>query len=237
MVARARCSFQISLRRRTDVVDVAGCPERSPPHTVDDQWCSSGQVDAIMANQCVKLVVRRLAVPVLLAISITFVWVVLADITENGPPPTLTRPGPGSKSSHINAPDADDEGDGASAQSFSAHGTGHYGGGSAEPANNLTVTIGHVELLYPGLNRTVPLRVTNPFGFAIRITRFDVASPGTSACPANHLSVGTHRADGPVIEANGFGDTQTTIGLSGSAPDSCQSERFDFSVTVTAVMS
>ena len=192
-----------------------------------------------MATQCVKMLVRRLAVPVLLAVGITFAWAVLADVTENGPPLTLTKPDPGAKSPHINAPDADAEGDGASAQSFSAHGTGHYDGGSTEPpsmppANNLTVTIGHVELVYPGLNRTVPVRVTNPFSFAIRITRFDVASRGTSACPANYLSVGAHPADGPVIGANGFVDTNTTIGLNGSAPDSCQSEGFRFSVTVTA---
>lgn len=113
-----------------------------------------------------------------------------------------------------------------------------YEGNTAfEGDTTLAVTIGHVELLYPGLNRTVPVHVKNPFDFGIRITRFDVSSLGTSACPASHLSIGAHPADGPVIEANGFVDTQTTIGLTESAPNSCQRENFKFSVTVTAVMS
>ena len=106
-----------------------------------------------------------------------------------------------------------------------------------EGDTTLTVTIGRVELLYPGLNRTVPVRVKNPFDFGIRITRFDASSLGTATCPASHLSIEAHRADGPVIEANGFVDTQMTIGLTGSAPNACERENFKFSVTVTAVMS
>ena len=106
-----------------------------------------------------------------------------------------------------------------------------------EGNTTFAVTVGHVEIFYPGLNRTVPVHVRNPFDFDIRITRFDVSSLGTSACPASHLSIGVHRADRPVTKANGFVDTQTTIGLTGSAPNSCQRENFKFAVTVTAVMS
>lgn len=123
-----------------------------------------------------------------------------------------------------------------------AGGIGRQNGGPARPPSvpsnsALTVTIGPVQLLYPGLERRVPVRVANPFDFDIRITRFDVASAGTSRCPAGFLSVGRRPADGPAIDANGFVDTYTTIGLNASAPDSCQLERFHFSVTVTAAKS
>lgn len=134
------------------------------------------------------------------------------------------------------------KGDAAVGKADAAGRTGRENGSLARPPTGhpdsaLTVAIGPVELLYPGLDRVVPVRVTNPFDFDIRITNFEVKSAGTSACPAGYLSLGVRPADGPVIVANGFVDTHTTIGLNVNAPDSCQLENFDFSVTVTAAKS
>lgn len=192
-----------------------------------------------MATHGVKELVRRFGVPVLLLAGIICTSAVLAEVTDDGPPIASAKPDPGAKTPKVDQPRADAESDGPSQQPVTGLGSGQYGGDSTKAPtvpskNRLMATIGHVEFLYPGLTRTVPVRIKNPFSFAIRITRFDVASPGTSACPARYLSTGTRPANGPAVGANGFVDTHTTIGLNRSAPDSCQSEQFGFSVTVTA---
>jgi len=104
-----------------------------------------------------------------------------------------------------------------------------WSGPEPPAARSVTPTFlvsGSVKGLYPGRVKKLRLKVSNPFGFAIKV-RFVRVVPRSrrATCPAKVLRVGTWR--GPMrIPAHGSRRIRVKVRLSIDAPDACQGVRF-----------
>ena len=119
-------------------------------------------------------------------------------------------------------------------ESGGGSGGGSGGEGTDEDPPKLSVSVGAIDVLYPGIARSVPLMIGNPFGFDIVVNTVTVSSTGTPACPASFLSLGTYDVAGPRIGARSTAAAMTTVALKASAPDSCQGARYTIRVKVEA---
>ena len=140
------------------------------------------------------------------------------------------------------------------------NGNGNNGNGNGnEPKGSFTVA-GRVEGLYPGASVQLPLTLTNPNSFGIRVTSVTVAvqtptapkTSSTSSCSATAVQVGTHDATGfhPVtplpasisvqvdLAKNGVAPTSAVwLHMLATSPDACQGASFALSYGGSAVKS
>ena len=134
--------------------------------------------------------------------------------------------GTGTSDQATGRPSKDESGDGS--------GGGSGGEGTDEDPPMLSVSVGAIDILYPGQPRSVRLTIGNPFGFDIVVNTVTVSSTGIPACPASFLSLGTYDVAGPRIGARSTAAAMTTVALKASAPDSCQGARYTIRVKVEA---
>lgn len=101
------------------------------------------------------------------------------------------------------------------------------------PAISLTVS-GDIDGLFPGADLTIPVRITNPYRFAIRVASVDVDVANASpSCPGSVLTTGTPLV-GSSIAGAGSAVIEVPVAMSSGAPDACQGAVFALSYTATA---
>lgn len=94
---------------------------------------------------------------------------------------------------------------------------------------------GEVGGLYPGVNTTLDVEVTNPYRFAIRVISTTVTVlDARPACPASMLEIGDSQA--PVeVPPGGVATVPLAVHMSADAPDACQGATWPLEFTGTAV--
>ena len=132
-----------------------------------------------------------------------------------------------------------------------SQGNGATNGNGSDPKGSFNIT-GQAQGLYPGAVIALPLTLSNPQSFGIRVTQLTVAvqAPGSAAgCTAGAVEVGviangqfTARNPIPVsvtLGKNGTASLPSTVQLHmvASPPDACQGATFALSYSGSAVKS
>lgn len=87
--------------------------------------------------------------------------------------------------------------------------------------------------LHPGGTVTVPVVVSNPYPFTVRITELAVTASGASpACPASVLTV--EAPVGDTVAANGSTTVAVAVRMAMNAPNACQGATFPLDYSVAA---
>ncbi len=123
--------------------------------------------------------------------------------------------------------------------------------GSGGPRGNPTpgrptfgVRVGSLTGLSPGVTRTLPVDLHNPFRFDISVVSYaanasvTAVGDGAAGCSASDLvlPIGTVTLDPPrFLPAGGRNDLTIPVTLSSKAPPACQNVVFTVTVTATAV--
>jgi hypothetical protein len=117
------------------------------------------------------------------------------------------------------------------------HGSGHRGvSGHDWWRGPISVAVGTVSGLYPGLTKRLPVTVTNPNSFGIGVTRIKVRTLGTVTCSghsftARHSSLVRQR----FIRATRTRTFAIPYRMRRTAPDGCQRAHVAIRVRVRAV--
>lgn len=112
--------------------------------------------------------------------------------------------------------------------------------GNGNCAKTFGVTVGSTPLLYPGLQRSLPVTFSNPNSFDILVTTYTVSvavpSSKSAACPASSLQVPTGSVTANLAAAKkGSVATTVPIKLPANASGGCQNVPFSITVNASAV--
>jgi hypothetical protein len=118
-------------------------------------------------------------------------------------------------------------------------GGGRYdvGGVLAKPRHgSFKVVVGSIEGLYPGQRQRLPVRLSNPLPYPIRIQTATTTATGPRGCPPDtSLLLRTRTFHRLVIGTNRSQSKTVRFGMLKAATDACQNGTFTVTVSVTAV--
>jgi len=103
------------------------------------------------------------------------------------------------------------------------------------PAENLGVSVGSANGLYPGHRVKLGVTYMNPYSFPIAIDEVHVTTTGAARCSARHLVPTPQPTPGLRIPPGSSVASTLEVGMRRTAPDACQGVRFAVRVNVTAV--
>jgi hypothetical protein len=111
------------------------------------------------------------------------------------------------------------------------------GGVLAKPRHgSFRVAVGSVVGLYPGNRQRLPLRLSNPLPYPIRIQTATTTATGPHGCPPDtSLLLRTRTFHRLVIGTNRSQSKTLRFGMLKTATDACQNGMFTVTVSVTAV--
>jgi hypothetical protein len=103
----------------------------------------------------------------------------------------------------------------------------------------IVVTVGHVDTLYPGVGRSLPVTFSNPYNFDIYVTSYRVSRTSLKAgCPATDLHIPTTSfTPSPklTVVKNSSVIKYVQINLSADAAEACQLANFSITIDASAV--